>query len=179
MRDLGDEEAAGSFLARVCFIARARYSILPQDAEDIFHDAVATYLSVHARYDGNDNHYGLLVGIFHKKALEHLGARDRAGRMARRFVTRLQSERPVAARGEDPNGTTAEIVVREEDAKLIRDAIDSMHEEGRELLLSLAEGRLSRLEMIERLDINANTFDTRLRALRLKLRRKLLRHGVL
>lgn len=179
MQDLGDESATSSFLARVCFIARARYGILPQDAEDIFHEAVATYLTIHSRYDANDNHYGLLVGIFHKKALEHLGARDRAGRMARRFVTRLRSERPVTARGEDPTGTTAEIVIREEDAKLIRDAIDSMHEDGREMLLALAEGRLSRLEMIEKLDVNPNTFDTRLRALRQKLRRKLMRIGVL
>jgi RNA polymerase sigma factor (sigma-70 family) len=179
MRDLGDEEATSSFLARICFIARARYGILPQDAEDIFHEAVATYLTVHTRYDSNDNHYGLLVGIFHKKALEHLGARDRAGRMARRLVTRLRSERPIVARGEDPLGTTSEIVIREEDAQLIRDAIDSMQEEGRELLLALAEGRLTRLEMIEQLNVNPNTFDTRLRALRLKLKRKLLRSGVL
>ncbi len=177
--DLADDEATSAFLAKICFIARARYGILPQDAEDIFHEAVATYLSVHTRYSPSDNHYGLLVGIFHKKALEHLGARDRDGRLARRFVTRMRSERPVAARGEDPLGTTSEIVIREEDAKLIRDAIDSLHEDAREMLLALAEGKLTRLQMIEALGVNRNTFDTRLRALRLKLRRKLLRSGVL
>lgn len=179
LRDLADGDASTSFRARVCFIARARYGILPQDAEDIFHEAVATYLSIHSRYGDGDNHYGLLVGIFHKKALEHLGARERAGKISRRFTARLRAERPVAARGEDPKGTTADRLIRDEDARLIREAIDSMNDDAREMLLALAEGQLSRLEMIERLEVNPNTFDTRLRALRLKLRQKLMRSGVL
>ena len=179
LKDLGDPDASGALMAKISFVARARYGILPQDSEDLFHEAVATYLTVHSRYEATDNHYGLLVGIFHKKALEHLGARDRAGRMARRFVTRVRSEHPFVARGEDPGGTTAEIVIREEDAKLIRDAIESMHDDGREMLLALAEGRLTRLQLIDELGINQNTFDTRLRALRQRLRLKLQRSGVL
>ena len=47
------------------------------------------------------------------------------------------------------------------------------------LMLTLAEGRLSRLELIAELGVNRNTFDTRLRALRLKLKERLHRAGVL
>ncbi len=179
MRALRDESSTHSLFSKVCFMARARYGILPQDAEDIFHEAVVTYLSIHSRYPPRDNHFGLLVGIFHKKSLEHLGSRERTGRVNRRFVARLRSHRPNVARGEDPKGAAVERVIRGEDADLIRAAIGSLNEEGREMLLTLAEGRMSRLEMIEFLGINRNTFDTRLRSLRLKLRSTLERQGVI
>ncbi len=70
-------------------------------------------------------------------------------------------------------------VIRDEDAQLISAAISTLSDEGRELLLTLAEGRMTRLELIESLGINRNTFDTRLRSLRLKLKETLLRQGVL
>ena len=38
---------------------------------------------------------------------------------------------------------------------------------------------MTRLEMIEEMGINRNTFDTRLRSLRLTLKDTLSRHGVL
>ena len=179
MAALADEEAARTLFSKASFIARARYGLRIEDAEDVFHEAVATYLVVHSRYGPNDNHFGLLVGIFHKKALEHLGARDRSGRVARKFVARLRSDRPGVARGEDPKGAAVERVIRDEDAALIRAAIDSLNDEGREILLTLAEGRLSRLELIAELGVNRNTFDTRLRALRLKLKDRLENSGVL
>jgi RNA polymerase sigma factor (sigma-70 family) len=178
MAALADETESRTLFSKASFIARARYGLRVEDAEDVFHEAVATYLVVHSRYGPADNHFGLLVGIFHKKALEHLGARDRTGRVARRFVARLRSDRPGIARGEDPQGAAVERVIREEDAELIRAAIESLNDEGRQMLLSLAEGRLSRLEMIAELGVNRNTFDTRLRALRQRLRERLSRSGV-
>ncbi len=179
MEALADEARTATLASTVSSVARARYGIKPQDSEDIFNEAVLTYLKVHQRYPPKDNHFGLLVGIFYKKALEHLGGKERTGRVAKRLAARLQADRPAIARGEDPKGAASERVIRDEDARLIRRAIDELNEEGREMLLSLAEGRATRLEMISDMGINRNTFDTRLRALRLKLKQKLLEFGVL
>lgn len=179
MRTLDDAEATATLFSKVSFVARARYGIALEDAEDIFHEAVATYLTIHGRYPAGDNHFGLLVGVFHKKSLEHLGSRERDGRVTRRLVTRLQADRPSIARGEDPKGAALERVIRREDAHLIRAAISSLNDEGRDLLLTLAEGKRSRLELIEDMGLNRNTFDTRLRSARLKLRARLERKGVL
>jgi len=179
MRALGDDHRASSLFSKLCFMARARYGILPQDGEDIFHEAVVTYLAIHERYPSGDNHFGLLVGVFHKKSLEFLDSQDRRGRVARRFVARLQADRPDVARGEDPSGPAVERVVREEDAALIRAAIATLSEEARELLLTLAEGRMTRLELIQALGINRNTFDTRLRGVRLRLKQTLSESGVI
>ena len=179
MSALADETRASGLISKVCFLARARYGILPQDAEDIFNESVLTYLAIHERYPPGDNHFGLLVGVFHKKSLEFLDSRDRQGRVARRFVARLQAERPEVARGEDPSGAAVDRVLREEDAALIRGAISTLSDDARELLLALAEGRMTRLEMIQALGINRNTFDTRLRAVRLRLKQVLAESGVI
>lgn len=179
MACLRDEQKTAELSGKVCSVARSRYGILLQDAEDIFHEAVVTYLTIHDRYTGRDNHFGLLVGIFHKKCLEHLGHRERDGRVARRLVTKLKADRPTVARGEDPKGAAVDRVIRGEDAELIRDALDQLRPEARELLLTLAEGRRTRLELIDELGINRNTFDTRLRSMRLKLRKALVRAGVI
>jgi RNA polymerase sigma factor (sigma-70 family) len=179
MTALADDQRASALISKLCFLARARYGILPQDAEDVFHDAVLTYIAVHERYPPGDNHFGLLVGIFHKKSLEFLDSQERRGRVARRFVAKLQADRPDVARGEDPCGPAVDRVIREEDASLIRSAIASLSDEARELLLTLAEGRMSRLDLIRALGINRNTFDTRLRGVRLRLKGTLESAGVL
>jgi RNA polymerase sigma factor (sigma-70 family) len=176
---LADESRSSTLFSKLCFIARARYGILPQDAEDIFHEAIVTYLAIHERYPPGDNHFGLLVGVYHKKSLEFLDSQDRRGRVARRFVAKLQADRPVIARGEDPGGGAVDRVVREEDAALIRSAIAALAPEARELLLTLADGRMTRLELIEALGVNRNTFDTRLRSVRLRLMQVLEQSGVL
>lgn len=179
MEALADDRRTSSLLAKVTYVARTRYGIRAQDAQDIFHESVATYLQIHSRYPPRDNHFGILVGIFHRKALEHIGASQRSDRVAERFVARLRADRPNLARGEDPEGTVADKVIRSEDATLIRAAIDALTPEAREMLVSLAEGRATRLEMIRALGINRNTFDTRLRALRLRLKKNLETSGVL
>lgn len=178
MEALRDPKRTRELMRTVCGVARTRYGILEQDAEDNFHEAVVTYLGIHDRYPEGDNHFGLLVGIFHKKCLEHLGRSERRGRVARRFVTRLRADRPALARGEDPRGPAVERVIRDEDAELIRSALDELRDDARQMILDLAEGRETRLEMIERLGVNRNTFDTRLRAVRLKLKQSLEASGV-
>jgi DNA-directed RNA polymerase specialized sigma24 family protein len=176
---LGDAGRTEALATKLAFMARTRFGIRAEDARDLFHESVATYLTIRDRYPEGDNHFGILVGVFHRKALESLDARKRDGRIAQRYVARLQSDRPVVARGEDPEGDVAERVIREEDAALIRRVLATLSGEGRELLLALAEGRATRLELIEQLGINRNTFDTRLRALRLRLKRHLEEAGIL
>lgn len=176
---LADDARTSGLLAKVTWMARTRYGIRAEDAQDIFGESVATYLQVHGRYPPGDNHFGILVGIFHRKALEHLGQSQRTDRVAERLVRKLRADRPSVARGEDPSGTVADRVIRAEDASLIRAAIASLSDEGREMLLSLAEGRTTRLDLIRDLGINRNTFDTRLRTLRLRLKRALETAGVL
>lgn len=179
MEALADEKRTATLLAKVTYVARTRYGIQPQDSQDIFHESVATYLAIHTRYPAGDNHFGLLVGIFHRKSLEHLGAVRRTSRAAVRLVEKLRADRPQVARGEDPSGNVSDRVIRGEDAALIRSAIATLSPESREMLLTLAEGRATRLEMIQALGMNRNTFDTRLRALRLRLRKRLEISGVL
>lgn len=176
---LNDERRTLELKGKVCANARSRFGIQLHDAEDIFHEAVLTYLGIHSRYGQRDNHFGLLVGIFHKKCLEFLGRVERRGRVNRRMAANLQANQPFVARGEDPKGPAVERVIRREDAALIRDAIHSLEDESQEILLDLAEGRVSRLEMIDRMGINRNTFDSRLRSLRLRLKRELAENGVL
>jgi RNA polymerase sigma factor (sigma-70 family) len=176
---LRDERRMAALLAKVTYMARTRYGIRAQDAQDIFHESVVTYLQIHGRYPPGDNHFGLLVGVFQRKALEFLGASQRKDRVAERLLARLRADRPDLARGEDPSGNVADCVIREEDARLIRAAIDALSPESRELVLALAEGRATRLEMIESLGMNRNTFDTRLRTVRLRLKKALETLGVL
>lgn len=179
MSALRDDARMSALLAKVTYMARTRYGIRVQDAHDIFHESVVTYLKVHERYPPGDNHFGLLVGIFQRKSLEFLGASKRKDRVAERLLARLRAERPDLARGEDPAGDVADKVCRDEDARLIRAAIGALSPESRELIMALAEGRATRLEMIEALGVNRNTFDTRLRTVRLRLRRALEAFGVL
>jgi len=179
MAALNDEERTLQLKGKVCASARRRYGLQMHDAEDIFHDAVLTYLGIHARYTDKDNHFGLLVGIFHKKALEFLGREERQTRAARKFVTKLRATRPLLAKGEDPKGPAVERVIRREDSALIRAALATLDDENQAMLLDLAEGSVSRLEMIDRLGINRNTFDSRLRTLRLRLKSNLAEACVL
>ena len=179
MAALNDERRTLELKSKVCANARSRFGIQLHDAEDIFHEAVLTYLGIHVRYTERDNHFGLLVGIFHKKCLEFLGRLERQGRVTRRMAANLQANQPFVARGEDPKGPAVERVIRREDAAIIRDAIDALEDESQEILLDLAEGRVSRLELIDRLGINRNTFDSRLRSLRLRLKRDLAESGIL
>jgi DNA-directed RNA polymerase specialized sigma24 family protein len=179
MAALADCARTAALQAKVAYMARVRYGIRPGDAPDIFHEAVATYLTVHGRYPPSDNHFGILVGIFHLKALEHIASRQRTDRVATRLVSHLRADRPDVARGEDPKGTVTDRIVRDEDATLIRKAIGSLAPDAREMLLALAEGRASRLELIEKHGLNRNTFDTRLRAIRLRLKKALESTGVL
>lgn len=178
MAALADEVLVNKLCAKMCFLARSRYGMLPQDGEEVFHEAVLTYLLVGERYPATDNHFGLLVGIFHKKAFESMKKSGRRESMAQKLLNRLRGECPDKANGQDPQGSAADIVVRSEQACLIRRAIKSFDCEELRWLLLMAEGHKTRLQLIEELGINRNTFDTRIRDTRLRLRQLLQESGV-
>jgi RNA polymerase sigma factor (sigma-70 family) len=157
----------------VCSVVRRRYGIRAEDAEDVFQDAVVTYLEVRERYPAGANHFGLLVGISHRKALKALaGSRKRARRLEL-LAARVALEQ----RGRDPIHSPEWPVIRDERDAAIRKAIAALPHPARETLLSIAEGTERRLELIARLGVNRNTFDSRLHVARTALRRDLARRG--
>lgn len=175
---LADARRVATLLAKVTYMARRRYHLQSCEAQDLFQDAVETWLRVNRRYPPDDNHFGLLIGIFHRKALEHLDAKRRDQRLADRLIAKLFLESPLTLRGEDSQGDTVTQVIRSEDARFISEAIGALDPAVRSMLLALADGSVTRREIIAQLRLNPNTFDTRLRALRLELRNGLAPYGI-
>jgi RNA polymerase sigma factor (sigma-70 family) len=152
-------------------MARTRHGIQATDAEDVFQDAVVTYLQIRGRYPPDANHFGLLVSVFELKSREFVSRNGRRGRGLRRLAAHTPRT-PV----EPPADELAE---RAETAKAIRDSIAHLAHDARRVLLQLARGRRRRLELIAELGINPNTFDSRLRQARERLRHELAAHGAL
>jgi DNA-directed RNA polymerase specialized sigma24 family protein len=155
--------------AMVAGIARVRYGIAADDAQDVYQDSVVAYLLVKDRYARDANHFGLFVGIFHHKAMRFLSTERGRGRSLERFAAHL-----ACGLSEFDAATSPDAAVRrvERDAA-IRDSVASLPRDERALLLELGEGRSRRLDLIARLGINRNTFDSRLHEARASLRRSL------
>jgi DNA-directed RNA polymerase specialized sigma24 family protein len=178
MRALGDAERAGTLRDTLRARARRHHGIRSDDADDVFQDAVTTYLIVNGKYPDDANHFGLLFGIFRRRSQMFLRA-DRTRRRANdRLVERLLGRRPDVARGEDPRGTTLDRLVRDESASLIRRAIAAIEADRRDLLLAFAERRASRLDLAAAGAVNPDTLDSRLRSARRRLMRSLEAVGV-
>ena len=163
-----DQEAA--LRAMVTAVARRRYGVQATDAEDAFQDAVVTYLRVRGRYPADANHFGLFVGIFHRTALTSL----KRSRQRRHILERLATRLAHAQREFDPANAPDAAALRAERTTAIRAAVATLDRDAREALLPLAEGRHSRLDLIARLGVNRNTYDSRLRVARNRLRRDLV-----
>jgi RNA polymerase sigma factor (sigma-70 family) len=176
---LADAERTASLVAMAAAIARSRRGIGTGDAEDLFHDAVVTYLQIQHRYPADVNRFGLLVGIFHRKVLEYTATSQRRRRGLERFVRRLESERGRRVPGRDVDAPADSRMIREETAAAIRASIESMPESIRSVLLALGEGRRRRLELIRELGISPNTFDSRLHVARERLRRRAVAAGAM
>ena len=154
----------------VTAIGRRRYRMSADDAEDVFQDSVLTYLLSRNRYPAGSNHFGVLVGVFHRKALASLRRSRRRVRSFERVARRLASAR----RAPEPPDAA---MIRAERSAAIQAAVNALADDVRETLLCLAEGRHRRFELIERLGINRNTFDSRLHVARKRLRQHLARRG--
>ena len=162
-------------------VARSRYRLRQFDAEDAVQEAFLTFLEIRHRYPRAAEHPAIIVGILKKKCLEHIGA-------AKRDRLRLQRycEKPDAARenawirpghaGVAP--AAVEEVVRAEERELTLDAIRNLKPEARRLTRLITWHEFDRQELIERLELNKNTLDSRLRSCRTQLRRLLNRRGL-
>lgn len=176
---LADARRTARLVAMAAAIARSRRGIRTDDAEDLFHDAVVTYLQIQSRYPDEVNRFGLLVGIFHKKVLEFTATSQRRQRGLERFARRLASDRGHSLPGRDTAAPADGSIIREETSAAIRASIASLPEGIRSVLVALAEGRKRRLELVRELGISCNTFDSRLHVARERLRRRAVAAGAM
>jgi DNA-directed RNA polymerase specialized sigma24 family protein len=158
---------------------RMKFGMKSDDGEEVIQEGIAKYLTIAARYPAGENHFGILWGVVCRKAYEHLRRNSRAERAKGRLRAHHEANRPHLARGEDPLGSTADRVIRAEDARLIRKTLQSLDDGARTMLLQMADGSpRRRLELINGSGVNKNTFDTRLRRFRLMLRKQLRTAGL-
>src|SRR5262245_22345273 len=170
---LGDVEALESLSARLLEHAHARYRVSRADAEDVVQTTFAAYLQVRHRYEGAPDQGAILYGIFRKKCAEHI---DRSVREQRRLARYLST--PDAApenpwlRPDAPGETCAALddILLTETRRRIREAIQELRPASRELIALIVGRDMRRQEIIERLRLNKNTFDSRLHACRAELR---------
>ncbi len=175
------EPAAVSELReKLVTIARYKYGLQRTDAQDAFQDAVLTWMEVAERYSGEQEPLRVFLGVFHKKCLELI---DRHSRERRKLQKPGKlPEAPNGRRlgsalcGSEPS-TLATIVQREEGQQILQ-ALSHLSPEAREVFRLLAEEDVPRQELIELLNLNANTVDSRLRKFRKELRNVLKKLGV-
>lgn len=179
-QQVGDAPAApfdigawyGKLRGRLIWVAQKRYGIQPHDAEDALHNAMATYMEIGGRYPADENHGGIATGIFYKKCLEHIDRSAREQRKLQRAVGAARAGRngssAVVLDGEMRTPQPEEELMEAERSADVRAALAALSSEHRELVGHIANGA-SRQELIERYGVCKNTFDTRLRNLRLKL----------
>ncbi len=154
-------------------LARKRYGIRAGDADDVFQESVLTYLVVRHRYPADANHVGLFFGVFHRTALTFLSSVRRRAAKLERLGAKLARERHELEESSSPVSAT----LRAERDAAIRESVAALPDDARDNLLALASGGVRRLELVARLGVNRNTFDSRLHAARGKLRRELARRG--
>ena len=181
LETFSDARSAERLRRQLLQLARARYGIAPDSAEDVVQNALTSYLEVRHRYEAGANSQAILFGIFFKKCLEHI---DRACREKRRLNRYCSS--PDAARqnpwirpdapAEAP-GVLNELI-RDEEGCRIRAAIDRLRPGSRRLVQMITTRGLGRQGLISDLGINRNTLDSRLHACRNELRGLLARDGV-
>ncbi len=173
---LTDSESISQFRTKLVCLARSRYRVTRDEADEIVQTTFTAYLQVRARYAHVADHGAILGGIFRNKCLTHLVRSGREKRMLARY-----SLTPDAARenpwirpsrpGESPS--VLEEIVQCETRREIRDAIARLRPSSRRLISLLVFGDLGRKGLIDRLGLNKNTFDSRLHACRAELRRLL------
>ena len=166
---------------KLVFLAWHKYKIREEDSQDIFQNTMATYFQVRDRYQEEENHHGILIGIFNNKCLEFI---DRSVREQRNFSKYVKNPR---AKGESSwLGTDAgaaaksvlEEIINTEDRKHILNAISELRPEAKEMFKLLVEQGLGRQGLIRHYSINKNTLDTRLHVFRKELKNLLRKRGV-
>lgn len=178
--DLSPEEVA-ALAATMVGVARRQYRLKPFDAEDAAQEAFVTFLQIRNRYPRTAEHPAILVGILKKKCLEHIGAVARDNRRLARYCAKPDAARENAWIRPRLAGTAPSAiddVVRAEARALTLDAIRNLKPAARKLTRLITWHDFDRKELIERLELNKNTLDSRLRACRTQLRHLLDRRGL-
>ena len=166
---------------KLTFLAWRKFRIAEQDARDIFQASIATYFEVRHRYSEEENHTGILVGIFNNKCLEHIDRSVREAKKIRNYVAdpdALRDNPRLEPTGRGAAKSTLDHVVRREDAEQILNALAELRPEAREMFHLLIEEEVGRQGLIEQYGLNKNTLDTRLHVFRKELRSLLKKRGV-
>jgi len=173
IQQLSDTDTFRKIHEKLVYLAWHKYRIRRDFSEDIIQIAITTYCEVKERYAGEENQYGILLGIFNKKCLEHI---DRSVREKRKFDKYLR--RPEVHQANpwlDPEGNGAsqgilEDLVNREEGRLILSAISNLRPEAREMFRLLVEEEMGRQGLINHYGVNKNTLDSRLHVFRGELR---------
>jgi RNA polymerase sigma factor (sigma-70 family) len=170
-----DATSASSFRTHLVYLARRRFRISADTAEDLVQAALTTYFEVRSRYPKSEEHLRILVGIFRNKCREHIERSIRAtrGLTALKNHVRSGSAEPIATRieGTMPGGVLGEMVHREEGCRILQ-ALADLRPEAREMFRLISEG-FSRKDLMRYYGLKANTLDSRLHAYRQELRKAL------
>lgn len=162
---------------KLVYLAWRRYGIAASDADDIVQNACVAYLEVKDRYGKDENHHGILIGIFRNKCREFLEARRRGQQRLDRYRQAKEQEASTTAAGppDEEHGALADLM-QDEDNKGIRAAITELRPEAREMLLLLVS--VGRQGLLDRYDLKPNTLDSRLHVYRRELRKLLRKKGI-
>lgn len=162
-------------------LAIREHRLQQADAEDAVQSAYLTYLEVRARYPESDEHAAILVGILRNKCREITRDGNRRRRRLAAYCAAPDAARenpwirPPAPR--TPPGVV-EGLIRREDRCVVYDAIRRLPRPARVIVRLITWREMPRRQMIRRLRVNPNTFDTRLRSCRLRLRAELAASGI-
>jgi RNA polymerase sigma factor (sigma-70 family) len=159
------------------YLARRRFRLARDVAEDLVQSALVTYLEVRDRYPRTEEHFRILVGIFRNKCREHI---ERAVRSARGFESLRRdalANGPAAGPlkcGPAEDDVLAHLIEREDGRRIVA-ALARLRPQAREMFRLITEEGLSRRELMERFRLNKNTLDSRLHTYRRELREMLER----
>lgn len=160
------------------FIARQRYRIPRQEADDLIQATIQTLLEVRHRYPRTDEHARIVVGIFRNKCREHI---ERAVRGTRRLdelkreIEAGTADLPTIRAARESEGGLVEDLIRREEAERILRALALLRPEAREMFRLITEFGFSRKQLIEHFGLNPATLDSRLHSYRNELKKTLQR----
>jgi RNA polymerase sigma factor (sigma-70 family) len=164
---------AARLKSSLLYLARRKFRISRDAAEDLVQSALLTYLEVRHRYPRSEEHARILVGIFRNKCREHIErcVRTARGMHALRSTLATKADRVAAARPESTmaGGVLGEIVQHEDGRRILR-ALSQLRPQASEMFRLITEEGVSRRELMRRYGLNANTLDSRLHAYRKELR---------
>jgi RNA polymerase sigma factor (sigma-70 family) len=178
---LGDSRSVEALGAKLTQLAWFRYRIPALEAEDVLQNTFAAYLEVRDRYAVLSEHRAILVGIFRKKCLEHIERSVREKQRLSRYCTTPDAAREnpwIRPASATRSASVLDELVRDETRGRILEAIAALRPSSRQIATLIGRDGLGRADLIEQLELNKNTFDSRLHACRAQLRGLLRRRDV-